>query len=176
MKFLARAAVPAVAVALLAGCSTPSGDTAFEVNGNRTSVSSVDDAAVGCEAVGQGQINASAIKGQVARMLLAGQLARTVAERNNFTIDGNARAAAITELQGNELMKNDECARAVTSFGDFSVVQKRLGAEQLRTEIGKLAVQVNPRYGQWDASKMSFTGGSGSLSRESLGNGQVFGG
>ncbi len=175
MKPIVRLAAPAIAIALFAGC-TPSGQTAFEVNGERIGMSAVDSAAKGCEAVGQGQIQASAIKSQIARMLLVGQLARTVAAENDFEIDGAARSAAITQLEGDDLMTNADCATAISSFGDFSVAQQRLGAEQLQKEISALDVEVNPRFGQWDASKASFTSSTGSLSSQALGNGQVFGG
>lgn len=175
MKHIVRAAAPVLAIALLAGCSTP-GDTAFVVDGERTRLSTVDDTAAGCEAIGQGQIKAEAIKGEVVRMLLAGQIAQAVASNEKFTIDGAERAKAITQLQGDELRTNAECARAVDSFADFAVVSQRLGQAQLAKAIDKVKVDVNPRYGTWDTTKMAFTSTSGSLSREAVGNGTVFGG
>ncbi|MEL4359402.1 MULTISPECIES: hypothetical protein [unclassified Luteococcus] len=170
----ARVAVPLMALALFAGCGTPTGSTAFQVDGQTTRISQVEDSAKGC--AGIIQQDATMIKPQVANMLLMKELARGAAQATRVEITPAMRAEALKQLQGEPLLANPECAAAVNGFADYAALAQKLGKEKLSTAIKGLDVQVNPVFGTWDRDKGAFASSSGSLSMEDLGQGKVFGG
>lgn len=176
MKLATRALVPVAAIALLAGCATPSGGTAFEVNGTSTRLTAIDDAANDCVSLSGGQLDLAQIKTTVAQMLLSGEVAHRVAEATGTSITEAERDAEITKQQAGGFAKSSKCSQAISGFIDYTLVTNKLGAPKMLDEVKKLDVQVNPRFGAWRPEKGNFTNESGSLSREDLGLGKVFGG
>ncbi|MEL4505355.1 hypothetical protein AAEX63_10585 [Luteococcus sp. H138] len=170
----ARVAVPLMALALFAGCSTPTGGTAFEVNGQATRMSQVTDSAKGC--AGIIQQDAAMIKTEVAKMLLMGDLATEISKATKVELTPAMRGAALTKLQGDALTADPQCATAVRGFADYAALAEKLGQDKLAAAMSGLDVKVNPVFGTWDAKKGTFTSDSGSLSTEDLGQGKVFGG
>lgn len=170
---LARLAVPMAALALFAGCSTPTGGTAFEVAGQRVSMAQVEDAAAGC--AGLVQQDSQALTGEVARMMLSGQLAEAVAEKTSTAVDPAKRSQALKQLQGEELLADEDCAVAVNGFADYAVINQELGQDKVRSAIKSLDVEVNPRFGGWDKARGTFSGTSGSLSMEDISSGEILG-
>lgn len=171
---LARMALPMAALALVAGCSTPNGGTAFEVDGDRVAMDQVDSSADGCARVIKQ--DASALHGEVARMLLVGSIGRAVAEQAHTAITPAMRSEALARLQGDQLLADPQCATAVNAFADYAAINQKLGQAKVAKAVKDLDVKVNPRFGNWDASRSSFTGASGSLSVEDISRGEIVAG
>lgn len=159
---LARLAVPAVAVvALLAGCS-PSPGTAAQVDGATVSESEVQSVMDGCEALG---IPVSEIpRAQFLSNLVMDHAAKKVANEQGVAID---EALTTSYLQQNPqfapYMGNEECAKLVEPIGTLIALQDHMDTQQLTDELGKVDIEVNPRYGAWDPEQQQITG-SGSMS------------
>lgn len=163
---VSRAAVSLAALALLAGCATPSGSTAFSVDGNRTSNKQVDRAAAGCASV-LGE-DASQIRLQVGQFLLRGAVADAVISRDHLTISDAEIAAAESKMGAAKLETDPDCAVAVKQFVRFAVVANKVKSDRLEATIRALDVKVNPAYGTWDPTRAAYTGESGSLSTQSV--------
>ncbi|GAB2483079.1 hypothetical protein GCM10027030_16560 [Luteococcus sediminum] len=171
---LARMALPMAALALVAGCSTPNGGTAFEVDGDRVAMGQVDSAADGCARVIKQ--DAAAVHGEVARMLLVGSIGQAIAEQTRTAITPAMRSEALAKLQGEQLLADPQCATAVNAFADYAAINQELGQQKVAQAVKGLDVKVNPRFGNWDASRGSFTGASGSLSVQDIGQGEIVAG
>lgn len=169
----ARVAVPFAALALVAGCSAPTGGTAFDVAGSRTTMSQVDDAAAACAKLVEQ--DPTTIHDEIGRMLLAGGLADQLAKDSGVEVTPAMQGAALDKMQGRPLLEDPECGKAVTGFANYAAVTEKLGATKLAEGLARLDVQVNPAFGSWDASRGTFTGGSGSLSMQDLSQGKVLG-
>lgn len=167
-----RVIAPLAALVLLAGCGTPSAATAFVVDGKTVTQSTVDDVAEGCAVLAKQP--AAAIRGQVAQYLLVGQVADAVSARLSKPISAAAEAAALKQIGGESLAADQACAPAARGLARYAAISALAGKEKLASTVGELDVKVNPAYGTWDPAKATFTG-SGSLSREDLGQGKVFG-
>lgn len=172
MKF-ARVAAPLAAVLMFAGCSTPSGGTAFSVDGTATSQSTVDDATSACARLTQQ--DASALRAKVAQLVLMGQLAPAVAKAGHISLTSAMENQAVSQLDAGPLLNDPACASAVRGFADFNAVANKLGKDKTIAALKGLDVKVNPVYGTWDPETAAFTPASGSLSSEDLGLGKVFG-
>ncbi|GAA1388449.1 hypothetical protein [Luteococcus peritonei] len=170
---IARIAAPVAALLLMAGCATPSGGTAFDVDGTRTSVEQVDTAAEGCARLTQ--TPAEQIHTQVAQMLLSGSMADAISERAGVPITNQMIAKPVKALRGEQLMTDPDCKVAVESLARYAAINDTLGEAKSRNQVKALDVQVNPRYGNWNPSAGTFTGQTGSLSMQDLGQGKVFG-
>lgn len=168
-----RVAVSVAALALVAGCGTPSGGTAFEVNGSDVAMQQVEDSAAACAKLIEQQ--PAVIRGEIGRMLLAGELADQLARTSGVEVTPAMQGASLDKLQGRPLLADPECGKAITGFANYAAVSEKLGATKLADGLGKLDVRVNPAFGAWDASRGTFTGGSGSLSMEDLSQGKVLG-
>ena len=58
----------------------------------------------------------------------------------------------------------------------YAAITGKLGQDKSREQLRALDVQVNPRYGSWNPADGTFTGATGSLSMQDMGQGKVFGG
>lgn len=172
MKF-ARIAAPVAALLLVAGCSSPTGGTAFEVQGERVSSNQVDAATQGCSRLLDA--GEQEIKQQISGMMLSGALADAVAERTGTAITPQSQDKAIDALQARSLLKDPDCAVPANSIARYAVVAQALGEKKLGEQVRALDVQVNPRLGQWDADRGAIVGSTGSLSVQDLGQGVVGG-
>ncbi|MGO4956585.1 hypothetical protein ACTQ49_04810 [Luteococcus sp. Sow4_B9] len=171
---LTRVAVPMAALALFAGCSTPSAGVAFQVADNTVTMDQVNTSSAGCERLVQQQ--EGSLTGEIARMLLTGEVAQAVAEKTGTQITPAMRSKALTALQGESLTADADCATAVNGFADFAAINEAVGQEKVQSIIRGLDVKVNPRFGNWDSSTGTFSGTSGSLSMEDVSFGEILGG
>ena len=163
MNKAARTLAAGVAVAALAltGCANSPADAAT-VNGVRIADSTVREVA---RVLGQatGSEPGLALK-QATYDLVLGEAARQVAASTGTTITAADQqevigqypaVAAVSQVPGGA-----EWADAATRA---FLLQEELGADKFVEEVGKLDITINPRYGQWDASRASF--GDASLAR-----------
>lgn len=168
MVKLARGLVATLAVVAVAGCATPPGGTAFEVNGQTVSNRQVDRSASDCATL-SGVGNKSAIRSDVASILLRGLIARQVAADNDITITDAARTAAETKYQSSKLMNGGQCQVAGEANLDLLVVLENMGEAKFVAAARKLTVVVNPQYGTYDPTSVGLSGRSGSLSNDGSG-------
>lgn len=170
----ARVAVPLAALLLFAGCGAPSASTAATVGDAKVTEQQVDDAAEGCAAVTKRP--AAALRTDVAQFLVLGAVTQQLSRATGTVVTPAMHAAVVKQNQPGPLMDDPKCAAAVNGILDFNALAAKLGVKETQKQMRALGVTVNPRYGTWDSDKGDFTRAGGSLSRESLGVGQVIGG
>lgn len=165
-------AAAALAVALtVGGCATPPGGIALKVDGRTVSNRQVDRSTTDCLRVNPQSARAD-VRGAVATMYLQGLIGDRVARAEHIVVNQDAREAAVRQLATtgqdvSRLRDGGQCQRAVDSWLSLIVVESRLGAAKLLATAHRLdpRVQVNPQYGGYDATRLTLTGASGSLSQ-----------
>ena len=167
MKKTWRLAVPLAALALLSGC-VPWGGTAFTVDGSPVSSRAVDAAVSGCAAAFKAEAS-SDLRLTMVSWMIAGKVADTVASKTNQTItDAERQQFLNASAQGQATLTDPECAKVGSGLATYGILGQRLaqqgGQAAYVAEVQKISVQVNPRYGSWDSSKVQLVVGTGSLS------------
>lgn len=167
MKKTWRLAVPVVAVALLTGC-VPSGGTAFIIDGTPVSSRAVDAVVSGCATALRTQPSSN-LGTNVVSWMVAGRVADTVASKTRQTVTDEQRLQFLSASpEGQAMLTNADCAQAVKGFAAYSILRQLISAQSgqaaFDAEVRKISVQVNPRYGSWDARQGKLGIGTGSLS------------
>lgn len=162
MKAATRVFALAVAGIALAGCATPSGGTAMQVNGARVSLRDLDRSADDCARLTKS--TKDAVRGGVANMYLQGLIAEQLAARDGLTITDADRTAQATKDQATPLMDGGACQQAVTKWLSIRVLENKMSAEDIIAQAKQLNIQVNPQFGPYKADSIGLPGGSGSLS------------
>lgn len=157
---LTRLVPVAAAVAMLAACS-PVPSTVSLVNGERVSAEDLQRSIDGCAELGY-TTQELPVKQHVL-FLTAGELVNQVAANHGIEFaEGELRALAQqTQLAG--VLGNEECARLSYPGVSLGLLTEAVGDEEILSELRGADVEINPRYGEWDAETLSLVG-SGSLS------------
>lgn len=159
----ARVIAPIAAVVLLAGCSaTPA--VASKVDGTIIDEAAVTDASVGCDAVLDATANE--LRRDVVAVLTRGVIAVDLAKANGIDI---SQQTVESYLQQNQpalvnFYTNEDCGKVATAIGQFEIVGAAMGQQGVLAAVSEYDVELNPRYGNWDAANVTFAG-SGSLSK-----------
>lgn len=163
MNKAARTLAAGVAVAALAltGCANSPSDAAT-VGGVRIADSTVREVANAISAA-SGTESSVALK-QATYDLLLGEASRQIAASTGKTISAADRHAVVAQNQlASAVSATPEGAPWGEAVGSTYVLLEDLGEQKYIDELNKIDITVNPRYGQWDASKVTFT--DASLSR-----------
>ena len=163
---LARLLVPAAALALVAGCANPGGNVAFQVGDTQVSIKAVDQAVTDCAKITG--YAADDIRTQVADWLLRGSVAKAVEQSKGITVTDKDIQDVIAANTGASELNVGKCGDALRGLLEAQLVAKK-GGKSLTALAQGIDIQVNPIYGSYDRSTMSFVGNSGSLSYD--GNG-----
>ncbi|MDF1488741.1 SurA N-terminal domain-containing protein [Tessaracoccus caeni] len=153
--------VPAVAaLALLAAC-TPAPSTVALVGGTPVTAADLQRSIDGCAELGI-TTQQLPVKQHVL-LLAAGELVDQAAEARGFEVsDGELKSLA--EQNGSaDLLGNEECAKLAYPGVKLTLLGQAAGQDELIAELKAIEVDVNPRYGEWDAEALGLAG-SGSLS------------
>lgn len=153
--------VPVVAaVSLLAACS-PAPSTVAVVNGERITSEDLQRTLDGCAEVGYGT-DVVPRKAHV-MYLTAGELMRQLAAGHGFELNSGEVRAVAAQNNPPELLANEDCAELVFAGSALSLMLENFTEDELVAELSQADVEVNPRYGRWDADQLGLTG-DGSLS------------
>lgn len=167
---MALRALPALAAAgalilTLSGCAGGTGSDAVVINGQRVSVSEVQQTA---DAVaGSVRGGASTLRDQqlVVAALVTQSLADSAAVKAGKPITPADRDAALASVPGGaEIAAIPNARPYAQAVGDVVYAQKAFGPEALAAQQATTTIAVNPRYGTWDTKQMSLVTGTGSLS------------
>lgn len=167
MKRSTRALVGMAAAVGLAGCANPSGSVAFQIDDMTISNAQVADSSAGCARLMEG-VDPEQVRMTVAQFMAGGLVSDAIIQQKQLRVTGSQIDQRVTEFQGQPLLADADCARAVRDLARWNLVQERVGAAAFRSEVAKLDVAVNPRYGSWDSARGILTGVSGSLSSEAV--------
>ncbi|QGF24074.1 hypothetical protein [Raineyella fluvialis] len=98
-------------------------------------------------------------------MLIDQALANGAAQKAGKPITPADRDAALASVPGGTQLEADSDARPFAeAVGDFQYAQRAFGLEALAAQQVSTRIEVNPRYGTWNAQQMKLITGSGSLS------------
>lgn len=164
-KLMGRVALPLLGLSILAGCA-PTGGTAAIVNDVTIPDSRVTQFAKGCavalQNVGQ-PATANQLRTQMVGLAVLDEMSRQyVADAGVGPTDDQLRSE-IRRLDRDFLLSDPRCEQATLGLMRYNVIAISLGQDWADT-FGKYQVELNPRYGQWDWSRL-MGGGSGSLSQ-----------
>lgn len=162
MKSVWRAAIPLVMALGLAGCSAPSGSTAYLVNGKAVSEKQIDIASAGCAKLTNQTV--AEVRASMMNSVLAGSLGDAIAAKTNTAVTDDERKTLLDASQQGRLMQEDpDCNNVAQGLATFLIVLEKVGEEPFGQHVAELDVKVNPRYGTWDPAQGAAIG-SGSLS------------
>ena len=150
----------AIATLLLTGCASPA--TAVAVNDTRITERQVTEIAKGCAEIYEN--SADELRRDVVNNLLMGQLGTAVAADHGVQISAAERTKFLEGTTAGQLMlSNEHCATMADGLAMYLLTFDRVGQDAFIASSGSVAVKLNPRYGVWDATKITIAG-SGSLS------------
>ena len=160
-----RVGIAAVAVGLLttAACARAEPGVVAYVGADRITQHQVDEAVDGISTTLQeGQ---SVSTEAVVNALIHGELADQVAAKEHLVITDADRVAILKDSNLAPLMNVPAARPVIDDVADAQIVTKKLGTRYL-TEIAKINVTLNPRYGVLDQSqKTIISEQSGSLAQ-----------
>jgi hypothetical protein len=152
------AAGVAVAALTLTGCAGAPSDAAT-VNGVRIADSTVREVAQTLTAA-SGTESSVALR-QATYDLLLGEASRQIAASTGTVVPEADKKAIVAQNQlASAVAATPQGAPWADAVGTTYVLLEELGEDSYLTELNKLDVTVNPRYGQWDASRVTFTDAS----------------
>lgn len=160
MKKAARTAVAGVALAALAltGCAT-SPSNAATVEGVRIADSTVQQVAQGLVAASGAE--ASVMVRQATYDLVLGEASRQMAASTGTPVSAADQRAVLEQYPAAAAVAaTPEGAPWGDAVTMAFVMQERLGVDQFLVELGELDITINPRYGQWDATRGTFSDAS----------------
>ncbi|MGI5951774.1 MAG: hypothetical protein ACOX61_08010 [Brooklawnia sp.] len=163
-KLTALLVAPLAGVALLAGC-TPNGSTAAMVNEVAIPNSRVTSYADSCATLVQGDGTpeeiAADIRSEMLTWAILGEMSSQHADSFGGPTEDEMRAY-VEDSWANRLLSAPECAEAVLGLARHDLIALGLGSD-IGSYFSAFDIEVNPRYGQWDLSRLEASG-SGSLS------------
>ena len=158
------AAIAAVLL-VLAGCTTPSANTAATVNNQQIPVESVNATV---QAIGGTTAEEGALADAHATVLsyaIRGQVARTIATEQNIQLKGDPRTAVLTATPGlAKYAENPTVAGFIDDVVDTTIVVNTIGQPAFLAKVAQADVQVNPRYGSWSVATAAVSPAGGQLS------------
>lgn len=164
-KLIARAGIPLIGVALLAGCSA-TGGTAAVVNGVSIPDSRVTGFAEGCSTVLQGtpQLAQSAneLRPQMVKWAVLDEMSRQQAAESDEAPTEDQLREYVERAGLGVLLSDERCEQATLGVARHDLIALGLG-EDMASYFGAFDIELNPRYGEWNATDLQ-AGGSGSLS------------
>ena len=156
-------AVAAVAALAVTGCATPSGGTAFQVEGHSISITELQSAAQACAApLG---FNEGAMDVQIRIIALQGLIGRVLAEQNDLTYTDSQVRDALAAQQVGGALDAAGCSQVARDYGTFFLAATQVGADRGIAQITDMDVLVNPRLGSWDREQLGLRHSNGSLSQ-----------
>jgi hypothetical protein len=160
---LRRAALAAVAVVALAGCSNASPSVVAYVGDDRITQRQLQQAVDGLSGtLAEGQTVSTEA---VVNAMIQGAIAEQIAAERNIELTDAGRDAVLAQSELAPLTQVPEAREVVYDVADFQIVAQELGEEAVLAEIAKSDVTLNPRYGVLDPEqKIVVTGRTGSLS------------
>ena len=168
-----RLGLPALALALLAGCA-PSAGTAMVVDGRRVTEDHLDALAEGCRTALDGagtsdQYPDGEVRQAIASWVAQGLVADALIERANATVSDADLQKARAGLRNADLFTSTaDCSEAFMGIVRLTAYVSLEGEQSARDQASGLRIEINPRYGAWDADELTVMG-SGSLSGRSEG-------
>ena len=160
VRFIAAGTVAAALA--LSGCASSPSSVAV-VDGTMITEREVSEAnAVVASVIGADERQT---RKKVALDFIMGTAAAKVAERTGVTITDADRETLIGTDAAATRVAEQPAGRAWADAAATSILLvQELGEEKVRTEMESVDVQVNPRYGSWDAQVLGLTEGTGTLS------------
>jgi hypothetical protein len=160
---LRRAALAAVAVVALAGCSNASPSVVAYVGDEKITQRQLEQAVDGLSSTLQeGQTVSTEA---VVNAMIQGAIAEQIAAERDIALTDAARDAVLAQSELAPLTRVPAAREVVYDVADFQLVAQELGEETILAEIAKQDVTLNPRYGVLDPQqKIVVTGQTGSLS------------
>ena len=160
---LRRAALAAVAVVALAGCSNASPSVVAYVGEDRITERQLEQAVDGLSGtLAEGQTVSTEA---VVNAMIQGAIAEQIAAERDIELTDAGRDALLAQSELAPLTQVPEAREVVYDVADFQIVAQELGEEAVLAEIAKSDVTLNPRYGVLDPErKILVTGRTGSLS------------
>ena len=163
-KLLVGAALGVFGAAALSGCSPASG-TAALINGVAIPDSRVTAFSEGCSAVLQDTQLAQSpneLRSQMVTWAVLDEMSRQKAAQMDDPPTDTQLRDYVEQAGLNILLTDDRCAEAARGVARHDLIALGLG---VNTEpyFGGYTVELNPRYGSWDATNLDVSG-SGSLS------------
>ncbi len=164
-KHIARAALPLIGVAMLAGCSA-TGGTAAVVNDVVIPDSRVSSFAEGCSAVLQGSPqlaqSPNQLRPQMVKWAVLDEMSRQQAETMGDAPSDDQLRDYVEQAGLGVLLTDERCSEATLGVARHDMIALNLG-DKMASYFGAFDVELNPRYGEWNATDLQ-AGGSGSLS------------
>ena len=152
----------------LVGCS-PSGGTAAVVNGVAIPDAQITQIAQGCAAQVEqqagGELTAEQLRTQIVRWAIIGQMSKQYADQHHVDISDDQLREHIRANSSPELLEDPACEAAVLGVARHDLLSLSLQSNINDYILGN-EIEVNPRYGTWDATRLTLVG-SGSLSEMS---------
>ena len=156
----------AVAVALLSltGCTLPTPNSAAQVGTTAISVAELDRTTTAVAGV-LGAV-ADELRPSVLTALIQNELARQIAVQAGVTVDPAGRAALFAGSEGlAALAKTPGTAEFANGVADVQAVLNAVGGNDAFIQAAaRVPVNVNPRFGTWDAASLA-PAGLGSISQ-----------
>ena len=160
---LRRAAVSAVALVALVGCSNASPSVVAYVGDGEVTQTELDEAMTGLRStLEEGQTVSSEA---VVNAMIQGELAAQIAADRGITVTDAQRDSLLAQSELAPLVQVPGARELVYDVADSEIVSQEVGIEEYRAELKTRKVTLNPRYGVLDPEqKVLVTGRSGSLS------------
>lgn len=160
------AALATTSLLATTGC-TARAQVAFTVNGTATTMTQVSDLANGCAAALGGTTEVISAAGLVSDMI-HDALARQLAASNDISYTDEELRQPIVAGKVSPLaqlmLKDPTCEQLALGLTLEGLVRDNLGVSAYQSAAAAITVQVNPRFGTWNATDLSVDG-SGSLSQ-----------
>ncbi len=150
-------ALVVAAMLVLSGCASQSPRDAATINGSTITVADLEAMQPVLEPYLQ-------VKGaqSVLNMLILTRIGTEIVNQQKLTFSDAERSSAAAGVPA-ELAKDPKAAGFVADYTSFVLATSRLGQEGFIKAAGEQSVEVNPRFGTWDATQLSLAN-SGSLS------------
>lgn len=154
------------ALVLLGGCAANNPQRAARVGGVTITDAQVDSVAQAVAAGIGGELTAGSQRLPALSVLIGNELARQVGAATGATVTPAERS---TFLAGNpqltQLATDPALTDVINALADAQVIAIKLGPDAFNTAAQGVRVEVNPRFGTWNATLAQLNGDSGSISK-----------
>lgn len=162
---LVRALVAALAAVLaLAGCAQNPNNVAV-VNGSVVTNAQALDLATAVATYQGTPERATELLTSAVGVLVQLEVAQHVGAAAGITITDAERAATMESSdEMTKLLADPVLGPYLNRSADASLIQQKLGTDAYLAAAAAVPVQLNPRFGTWDAEQQALSGDSGSIS------------
>jgi hypothetical protein len=143
----------------LSGCSGQNPNIAATVDGVAIPVTEAEETYTALKTYLQNPSLAAATG-----LLVTSRVGASIAQQQGLQFSDDDRAAASASTLPQELAADQSLSGFVNDYVTTVLVSQQLGQEAFLAAAAAVEVEVNPRFGSWDAATLQLEPGSGSLS------------